>query len=206
MRVFLVEDHPAVREGLALVLGQKGFLVAGHADGLAGTLAALAGDTAFDVAVVDLTLEGESGLEVVDQLRQRAPGIPAVVYSMHEEAEQIREALAHGARGYVTKRDPVDLLVEGLLAVVAGKSYLSPRAAQSLERAPVAETTSIEVLPPRERRIFALLGEGYGVNEIAAQLSLSSRTVEAYCERVQNRFGLLGMRELRRHAIKLRGS
>jgi DNA-binding NarL/FixJ family response regulator len=201
LRVFLVEDHPAVCEGLSLLLRQKGIFVAGCAATVDGALEALCSQT-FDAAIVDLSLEGGSGLALPDALAARDRLVPLVVYSMHEEQATIREALDRGARGYVTKRDPVDSLLAAVLAVVRGEQYLSPRAASCLAGGP--KTDQLEQLPPRERRIYDLIGDGFGASEIAAELSLSVRTIETYCTRIQDRLGLMGMRELRRHAISTR--
>lgn len=177
MRVLLVEDHPAVREGLTLVLGKKGIVVAACADGVAGALAALASLDGCDAAIVDLSLEQGSGLELLRTLREKRPLLPLIVYSMYEERKQVRGALDAGASGYVTKRDAVEFLVEGVLAVAAGKTFLSPRASRSLE-APAAAKDLPGALPPQESRVFQLLGEGFGINEMAEKLDLSARTIE----------------------------
>ncbi|MGC4118938.1 MAG: response regulator transcription factor [Myxococcales bacterium] len=202
LQVLLVEDHPAVREGLALVLGQKGIALAAYASTAAEAVAALASNELLQAAIVDLSLEQGSGLEAIAQLCVRRPELPIVVYSMHEEPARIREALDCGAGGYVTKRDAVECLAEGVLAVLVGRRYLSPRAAESLAHS--STPAAAESLPPQERRIFLLIGEGCGINEIAEQLSLSARTIESYCERIQSRLGVTGMRELRRCAIQAR--
>jgi DNA-binding NarL/FixJ family response regulator len=124
--IFLVDDHPLVRQGLALLLEQAGFAIGGQADGLQAMLAH-PGLASAQVVVLDLTLGPASGLESIPTLCRR--GLRVVVYSMHEEAAVVRRALAAGASGYVTKGEPAPSVVEAIRAVLAGANYISPRAA-----------------------------------------------------------------------------
>jgi DNA-binding NarL/FixJ family response regulator len=126
VRIFLVDDHPLVRQGLALLLEQAGFAIGGEADGAQGMLAH-PGLASAQVVVLDLTLGPASGLELIPTLCRR--GLRVVVYSMHEEAAIVRRALVAGASGYVTKGEAALSLVEAIRAVLAGGNYISPRAA-----------------------------------------------------------------------------
>jgi DNA-binding NarL/FixJ family response regulator len=127
--VFLVDDHLLVRQGLALLLEQAGFAIAGAAANAASTLAH-PGLAAAQVVVLDLGLGPASGLELIPALCQR--GLPVVVYSMHDEVTVVRRTLAAGAAAYVTKGEAAHSLVEAIRTVLAGRLYLSPSAADAL--------------------------------------------------------------------------
>jgi DNA-binding NarL/FixJ family response regulator len=124
--VFVVDDHPLVREGLELVLGQEGFEIVGEAAGIASTLEhpRLASS---QVVLIDLSLDRMPGLDLIPELRRR--GLLVVVYSMHEDPAIVRRALAAGASGYVTKREGANALAEAIRTAAAGGVYVSPRAA-----------------------------------------------------------------------------
>lgn len=199
VRVFLADDHPAVREGLTLRLMQEGFVVCGEADSRSGLLAAI-DDSKADLALLDLTLCEESGLDLIADLRKR--GIPVLIYSMHEDADTVRRALERGARGYVTKRETSAVLVEALRRTLSGERYLSPRiasAATSLQDAPPPVDCT---LSDRERQTLALLAQGESHAEIARSLGISVRTVESYCGRILVKLELDGMKALRKYAIR----
>ncbi len=127
--VFLVDDHPLVRLGLALMLEQGGFAVAGDADSIEATQEH-PGLAAAQVVLLDVSLEQASGLVLIPALCHRS--LRVVVYSMHEETAIVRRALAAGATGYVTKREAAQSLIEAINAVAAGGSYVSARAAAAL--------------------------------------------------------------------------
>lgn len=123
--VFVMDDHPLVRQGLALVLEQDGFVVVGEAAGIASTLEHPRLASA-QVVLIDVSLDRELGLDLIPELRRR--GLVVVVYSMHEDPVIVRRALAAGASGYVTKREAAHVLAEAIRTVVAGGVYTSPRA------------------------------------------------------------------------------
>jgi len=199
-RVLIVDDHPAVRFGLRLLLEREGLTVAGEADCMAAARQ-LAADSRPDLAIVDLSLGDEDGLELLAELGRSEPGLALLVYSMHEDAEHIQRALGAGARGYFAKRESAAQLGEGLRSVLAGAVYLSPRIAQSLAE---ARTSTSRQLSQKEQEIYELLGEGLGSSAIAARLDLSPRTVESYFARMLAKLGLGGTRELRQQAIARR--
>jgi DNA-binding NarL/FixJ family response regulator len=199
-RIFLVDDHPAVRQGLALLLVQKDYVVCGEAGSRTEALKLLDASRA-DMALVDLSLGEESGLELIADLHGR--GIPALIYSMHEDAGTIERAFSAGADGYVTKREVSDVLLEAVADVLAGQRHVSPNAAQSLaNRVLAAQPGHGEAqLSERERQIMAMIGRGDTSTDIANTLSISVRTVETYYSRIMEKLGLDGMKTLRRHAI-----
>ncbi len=201
-RVFLVEDHPAVCLGLRLLLEQNAIQVCGEARDGEHALKAL-GEVRGDLVIVDLSLGAEDGLVLLRRLAKQAPGLPLLVYSMHEDASRVAGAFDAGARGYVTKRESAEALVTAVLECLAGRTFASPRAAQSLADAPRARAAA-EPLSLQERRVYDLLGQGFSAGEITERLELSRHTVETYFGRIQVKLGLHGMRELRHHAATRR--
>ncbi len=201
IRVLLVEDHPAVREGLVLLLAREGITVCAEADSRAQALGVLQ-HAAPHIALVDLSLAAESGLDLMPELRTRE--IPVLVYSMHEDGDYVRRALAAGARGYVTKREMHRVLTQAIREVAAGRQFLGPRAAAALA-ADLARSGARDAdrdLSDQERRAYHLLGEGCTIPEIAAAMHISPRTLESYCHRIMEKMDLTGMSALRRHAIR----
>jgi DNA-binding NarL/FixJ family response regulator len=191
--VFLVDDHPLVRQGLAVMLEQAGFAVGGEAESIEATLAH-PGLAASQVAILDLSLDRANGMDLIPVLSQR--GIRVVVYSMHEDAAVVRSALAAGAKGYITKREAAQSLVAAIRTVLDGGDYVSPRAASGL-----AQRVTDPDLSRQQEQLYDLLGQGCDAQEIADRLHVSPRTVETYCTRLMDKMGLAGMKELRRRAI-----
>jgi DNA-binding NarL/FixJ family response regulator len=200
VRVLLVDDHPAVREGLALLLAPEGIEVCAEAGSRADALAGLARFQP-DIAIVDLSLDGEDGLILINDLHKHS--VPALVYSMHNDSARIRGAIAACALGYVTKREVHDVLVRAIREVAAGRRFFSPVAAAALVESltsPSAET-DFEKLSPHERKVYELLAEGADAFDIAAALGVTNHTVESYYSRILVKLNLTGMHDLRRRAI-----
>lgn len=187
-----------VRQGLAAVLTQAGLMVCGEASDCCETLQ-LPQLASADLAIVDLALGEDNGLDLITALRNR--GVHVLVYSMHEETSQVTAALAAGAGGYVTKREVALHLVEAVCEVLAGRLYISPRAAASLVQTVTSRNPDMLELSEQQRQVYYLLGEGFSTAEIAAELHISPRTVESYCARIIEKRGLTGMHQLRREAI-----
>jgi DNA-binding NarL/FixJ family response regulator len=198
VRVFLVDDHPAVREGLRLLLEQQGIAICGEAGDAGAALAAIPA-TAPDLVMVDLSLGPESGLELLRALSVRARSVPLLVYSMHEDPFHVQQAFANGALGYVTKREVSALLVLAIGELLAGRRFASPRALAQLGAAP--DGRAFEPLSTRELEVYTLLGEGYGALAIAEELDVSRRTVDSYFSRILEKLGVPGMEALRRRAV-----
>ena len=199
--ILIVDDHPAVREGLALLLAQDRHTVCGEASCRAELLALL-DSVRPALALVDLSLDEESGLVCIPDLLSRK--IPVIVYSMHEDAKIVKRALDRGALGFVSKREVSVTLLEAIQAVLGGKLYLGPRVASNLE----AEGNLIDapVEPPqfseRERQILTLLAKGETNADIASKFDVSIRTVETYYSRIQIKLDLNGMKALRKYALR----
>src|SRR6266542_3340888 len=163
-RIFLVDDHPLVREGLTnLINGQNDLIVCGEAEDSAGAITGIA-KTRPDVALVDISLKNESGLELVKNLESQFPLVALIVLSMHDEALYAERALRAGARGYVMKRETTKNVLTAIRRVVEGDIYVSDRIVNSMARRmssrKTAAATPVERLSDRELEIFRLLGQG----------------------------------------------
>jgi DNA-binding NarL/FixJ family response regulator len=203
VRVFLVDDHPVMRNGLSLLLTQSGHTVCGVAGSREELLALLDGSQAA-VALVDLSLAEESGLDLIDDLTAR--GVPTLIYSMHEDSKSIERAFGRGARGYVTKREVEDVLLEAITVVAAGQRYASPEVMRSLAGRVLAPAEGEETaLSRREEQIINRLGRGETSTEMSRALNISVHTVETYYGRLLRKLGLSSMNELRKFAIRRHG-
>jgi DNA-binding NarL/FixJ family response regulator len=206
-RVFLVDDHPLVREGLAnLINAQNDLIVCGEAEDSAGAITGIA-KTRPDVALVDISLKNESGLELVKNLESQFPLVALIVLSMHDEALYAERALRAGARGYVMKRETTKSVLASIRRVLEGGVYVSERVVNSMARRfsssfKGAESSPVERLSDRELEIFRLLGQGRTTAQIAEDLHLSLKTVQAYCARAKEKFGVSSLGELLRAAIR----
>ena len=206
-RIFLVDDHPLVREGLTnLINGQNDLIICGEAEDSAGAITGIA-KTRPDVALVDISLKNESGLELVKNLESQFPLVALIVLSMHDEALYAERALRAGARGYVMKRESTKSVLASIRRVLEGGVYVSERVVNSMARrfssSPKGtESSPVERLSDRELEIFRLLGQGRTTAQIAEDLHLSLKTVQAYCARAKEKFGVSSLGELLRAAIR----
>jgi len=206
-RIFLVDDHPLVREGLTnLINGQTDLIVCGEAEDWAGAVNSIA-KTRPDVALIDISLKNESGLELVKNLDNQFPLVALIVLSMHDEALYAERALRAGARGYVMKRETTKSVLTCIRRVLEGGVYVSERVVNTMARRLAASpktagASPVERLSDRELEIFRLLGQGRTTSEIAEDLHLSLKTVQAYCARAKEKFGVSSLGELLRAAIR----
>jgi len=205
LRVLLIDDHPLFRRGLAqLIEDEPDLEVCGEAGSAPEGLEA-ARELAPDVVLVDLSLGEGSGLEVVRALAQRAPELPTLVVSMHEEALYAERCLRAGARGYVRKQEASETVLDALRQVLAGEVYTSPAVAQRLlrrVRGDVADAGPVDRLSDRELEVFQALGRGRGTREISEALHLSVKTVEGYRAQIKQKLGLESGAELVHHAVR----
>jgi DNA-binding NarL/FixJ family response regulator len=206
-RIFLVDDHVLVREGLAnLINRQNDLIVCGEAEDSAGAIAGIEKNRP-EVALIDISLKNESGLELVKNLESRFPLVALIVLSMHDEALYAERALRAGARGYVMKRETTKGVLSAIRRVLEGGVYVSERVVNSMARrlnspGEVSATSPVERLSDRELEIFRLLGQGRTTTQIADDLHLSLKTVQAYCARAKEKFGVSTLGELLRAAIR----
>lgn len=206
-RIFLVDDHPLVRDGLSsLVDRQPDLVVCGQAETSAAAFEQIA-RLQPDLAVVDLLLETGSGLDLIKQL-QALDAPPAVlVLSMHDEALYAERALRAGARGYVMKRTAPRTVIDAIRQVLGGKLYISEALAVRMAEKFVGTRSTpgespVALLSDREMEVFRLLGLGYETRRIAEALHLSPKTVQVYCGRIKEKFSLGNATELIREAVR----
>lgn len=200
-KIFLIDDHPAVRQGLKLVLSRDTWTICGEA-GSVGETKERIGFSGADIAIVDLSLSDGDGFELIARLREKS--IAVLVYSMHEDAAMIAKAFNAGANAYVSKRDAASVLFDAVSTTLSEARYVSPRVAQILaSMPPTPQEPEVESsLTEREIEILDLLGRGESNAGIASSLFISVRTVETYYARIIAKLQLSGMKELRRYAIR----
>jgi DNA-binding NarL/FixJ family response regulator len=200
-KIFLIDDHPAVRQGLKLVLSRDTWAICGEAGGVSETKERI-GFSGADIAIVDLSLSDGDGFELIARLREKF--ITVLVYSMHEDAATIEKAFTAGANAYVSKRDAASVLLDAVSTTLSEGRYVSPRVAQILaSKALAPQEPEVEsALTEREIQILVLLGRGESNADIASALFISVRTVETYYARIIAKLQLSGMKELRRYAIR----
>jgi DNA-binding NarL/FixJ family response regulator len=206
-RVFLVDDHPLVREWLTNLINQQPDLaVCGESESASHALHAIAASKP-DVAIVDISLKDSSGLELIKDLKESHPGVAALVLSMHDEAHYAERVLRAGARGYVMKRETTKKVIDAIRRILEGKLYISERVAETmtgrfLDGKRTLGSSPIEQLSDRELEVFEMLGQGRGTRQIAEALHVSVKTVQAYCARMKEKLDLGSATELLREAIR----
>jgi len=203
IRVLVVDDHQLVREGLRQILaGAAGIEVAAEASNGDDALTLVKGSD-FDLALLDMSMPGLSGLQLIKRLKLERPKLLILVLSMHGEAQYAARALKAGASGYLTKDSASEQLVRAIHKVAAGGVYVTDAAAASLMRSPSAQDLpSYEKLSDREFEIFRLLAAGRGPTEIAGQLRLSVKTVSTHKTRILEKLNLGNAAELVRYALE----
>jgi DNA-binding NarL/FixJ family response regulator len=205
-RIVLIDDHPIMRHGLAqLIRAEDGLDVIGEA-GSAREGLEVVGRLTPDLAVVDLTLPDKNGLELVKDIRAQHPSTLCIVLSMHEETLYGERALRAGARGYVMKEEAADHLVTAIHKVIAGGLYVSEslnaRMLEQVTGVARSKATGMDALTDRELEILALIGKGVATKLIAAQLSISARTVEAHRAHIKEKLSMTDGAALVRYAVQ----
>ena len=206
IKILLVDDHPLVREGLANLIRQEASMkICGEAATESHALE-LAGTVQPDVAIVDITLENGSGIELIKSIKAMYPAVTSLALSMHEESLYAERALRAGARGYIMKREAAKKIIEGIRGVLAGQLYVSEKIAalmaeKFLEGRTAAATSPIEILSNRELEVFHLLGRGLSTRQIADHLHVGFKTVQAYNARIKEKLKLANGTELLREAL-----
>jgi len=205
-RIFIVDDHPIVRKGLAQLINQEEDLViCGEADNAETALEALK-KVKPDLAIVDISLRGIDGFELTKLIRARFDNIPVLVISMHDESLFAERALRVGARGYIMKQEAIEKMMEAIRKVLRGELYVSERVSANIVKRFVdgkAEGVSSpeELLSDREMEVFQLIGQGFGTRQIADQLHVSVKTVETYRANIKEKLNLKNATELMKHAV-----
>jgi DNA-binding NarL/FixJ family response regulator len=206
-RVLIVDDHPFMRRGLAQTINdQPGLEVCGEAGSVAEALAVMETCNPH-LAVVDISLGAESGIELIQAIKEKWPAIKVLVSSMHDETLFAERALRAGALGFVNKGEPPDVFVAALKRVSAGEIYLSARMTNRMLDHVLTDKievhrSPIESLSNRELEVFEMIGKGMATKQIAARLGLSPKTIETYREHIKQKLSLTNATELTRSAVQ----
>ena len=206
-RVFIVDDHPLVRDGLATLIDRQADLaVCGSAADQTSALTEIA-RTQPHLALIDVSLGAGSGIELLKDLKIQQPELATIVFSMHDEMVYAERALRAGARGYVMKSETVTIMLQAIRRVLEGGVYLSDKMVARMasqftgERSTAsASVERVSQLSDRELEIFRLLGRGLTTAKIGTELHLSMKTVQAYCARAKEKLGVMTAVDLRRAA------
>lgn len=205
--VLLVDDHPIVRQGLALLIDREADLsVCGEAEGARTAFHAI--ETLHpDIVVLDISLSGPDGLDVLKEIRMKSTALPVLILSMHDESIYAERAMRAGANGYIMKQEATEKVLVAIRRILHGDVYLSDRLTKTMLQqfvrgGPPANSSPLLNLTDRELEVFRLIGEGHGTRRIADELHLSVKTIESYQAHIKEKLALRNARELVQHAIE----
>jgi DNA-binding NarL/FixJ family response regulator len=206
-QVLVVDDHPIVRHGLALLINREpDLMVCGEAEDAHSATRAIA-SLRPDLVILDISLGGPDGLELLKQIRTRNNNLPVLVMSMHDEAIYAERVLRAGANGYIMKQEATDRVLTAVRRILEGQVYVPDRVASRMLRQ-YAHTSSVTMRSPfaslsdRELEVFRLIGGGRSTRQIAEILHLSVKTVESYQAHIKEKLELRNAHELQYHAIE----
>src|SRR6266404_2942522 len=206
-RIVIVDDHPLFRKGLEQLIHSDGaFAVCGEA-GNASEAMDVIRKLDPDLAIVDLSLPGANGIELIKNIRAEFPKLPILVLSMHDESLYALRALRAGAEGYVMKHEAMANVIQAIHEVFSGRPYLSPAMAAQViakfaKRSSEDESDAVDELSDRELEILELIGKGNEVRQIAKRLHLSPKTVETHRAHIKEKLQLKNAREVARFAVQ----
>jgi DNA-binding NarL/FixJ family response regulator len=205
--VLVVDDHPLMRQGLALLINQQQDMqVCGEAEEAQAAMQAIA-HLRPDIMILDISLSGPDGIELLKNIRATDPDLPVLVLSMHDEAIYAERALRARANGYIMKQEATEKVLVAVRRILGGEVYLSERMSnkmlqQYIGGSPNMIQSRIASLSDRELEVFRRIGEGRATREIAEELHLSVKTVETYQAHIKDKLALRSGRELIQHAIQ----
>lgn len=205
-KILVVDDHPIVRHGLReLVADEPDLEVCGEAEDVSQALQQVEASRP-DVVIVDLTLKGGHGLELIQKIKARNAHVKMLVSSMHDESLFAERALRAGAAGYISKQESPEKIIDAMRRVLEGEIYLSSRmATRLLHRISIGDPLDqdpIESLSDRELEVFEMIGQGISTKQIARKLDLSHKTIETHREKIKSKLNLKNSTELTRHATQ----
>jgi DNA-binding NarL/FixJ family response regulator len=206
-RVLLVDDHPIIRQGLSLLIDREPDLsVCGEADGSHSAIHAVT-TLRPDLVILDISLSGPDGLDVLKEIRMKTASLPVLILSMHDETIYAERAMRAGANGYIMKQEATEKVLVAIRRILQGDVYLSDRLTntmlqQYVRGAPAARSSPLLNLTDRELEVFRLIGVGHGTRQIADELHLSVKTIESYQAHIKEKLALRNARELVQHAIE----
>ncbi|MBI4682544.1 MAG: response regulator transcription factor [Nitrospirae bacterium] len=206
-KIFIVDDHPIVREGLTKLINQQRDLkVCGEAGDAKSALQAIE-NCQPDIAIVDISLGQSSGLQLLRDLLNKNAKLSILVLSMHDELVYAERCLSAGAKGYIMKEEPPKKVIAALKTILNGEIYISDNLATILvkkfvNKKPKDQSSPIESLSNRELEVFQLIGEGFKTRNVAEKLNLSVNTVESHIEHIKKKMNFNSSRDLFLHAVK----
>jgi DNA-binding NarL/FixJ family response regulator len=208
-KVLVVDDHPIVRAGLTQLINREPDLaVCGDAEEMHAALRNI-DDLKPDILIVDISLNGPDGLDLLKNIRAKDPNLPVLILSMHDESIYAERALRAGANGYIMKQEATERVLVALRRILSREIYVSDRVANQMLRqfvggsgAAAVKRSPFDDLSDRELEVLRLIGEGQGTRQIAEGLHLSIKTVETYQGHLKDKLGLKNSRELVQYAIQ----
>jgi two-component system invasion response regulator UvrY len=204
IRILIADDHPLVREGLKRTLKEESDVsVVCEAENTAQLLEQI-GRHELDAVITDLSMQGGSALDVLQEIKKKAPELPIIILSMYPEDQFAVRAIRGGASAYLTKESAPRELVRALRTVVSGRKYITPAVAERLAAWPGTEESPHERLSEREFQIFSRLASGKSIKEIADELFISVNTVNTHRSHILEKMGLQTNIELSHYAIRNR--
>jgi DNA-binding NarL/FixJ family response regulator len=205
-RVMIVDDHAIVRQGMAMLINREPDMEACYLAEKIEEAVAANRESPHDIAIVDMSLEGASGLELVRRLQFEFPELPILMVSMHDESIYAESALKAGARGYVMKQAATETLLHAMRQVLAGEMYVSDELRSQMLKKSVGKETAISpvgALSPSELEVLHLIGKGMGTADIAHQLSRSIKTIESHKANIKRKLNLENSNQLALFAINM---
>jgi DNA-binding NarL/FixJ family response regulator len=206
-KIFLVDDHPLVREWLAnLIEKNLDLTICGEAENAPAALEAIA-ELKPDLAIIDLSLGSSSGIDLIRSIRSSFPAVAMIVLSIHDERAYAERAIRAGARGYVMKRESTKKIIDAIREVLRGNLYLSKEMTELFVEKFISSDSEhiglpITQLSDRELEVFKLIGQGYEINEIAKTLNVNHKTIHTYCTRIREKLKFNSSAELLREALR----
>jgi DNA-binding NarL/FixJ family response regulator len=203
----VVDDHPIVRQGLSQLINQEpDLMVCGQAEDARTALDAI-DPSQPDILIVDVSLDGPDGIELLKTIRANDSRLPVLILSMHDESLYAERALRAGANGYIMKQEATERVLVAIRQILGGEVYVSERMAKKMVQqfiggSGISRRSIIDELTDRELEVFRLIGQGHGTRQIAEELHLSVKTVESYYAHIKEKLFLKNARELVQHAVQ----
>ena len=203
IRILLADDHAIIRDGVKQILADTGDLVVGGEAASGAEALKMVAEQDWDLVILDISMPGKSGLEVLKLIRQSKPRVPVLIFTMHPEQQYALRALHAGASGYLTKESDGEVLIAAIRKVASGRIYFTENVAELLvrEQMPKAHQLSHTNLSDREFQIFEKLVSGVRLTDIAAELNLSIKTISTHKSRIMQKMKMSNDAELVRYAI-----
>lgn len=200
LRILCIDDHQVVRDGVRRIFDDKAIPIELGEAGNAAEASLLASRQDWDIAILDISLGGRSGFDVLKEIKQLRPRLPVLMFSMHSEEVYARRAISAGAQGYITKGSSSEELFSAINKIARGGRYITPALAERIVFTSDADKLPHETLSDREYEIMLLIARGLANKEIAEQLGIDSRTVTTHRRRLLDKMNMSADSELNEYA------